>query len=227
MKILYTILITVTLLLTFSKSSLSQWRFNAYGGYGFDDNIDLITDNNNYFKGTVNGSAFYGAGFEYVLQRNYGIELLYMREDTDVPISYTTSSSLIDTSISPGLGMNFIMLAGNGYTPLPNSPVELFGSVMLGMAIFNNKDPLPNAESSSTKFGYGFRAGLNIWASPTVGIKLMGQLLSAAQAFGGGFYVGTGGISAGVNPESSMLQFGAGGGLTFKFGKTSGTKVRR
>ena len=227
MKTLFTALLLFTFLVILSNESYSQWRFNAYGGYGFDDNIDAVTNSNNYFNGTIKGTAFYGAGIEYVLQRNYGIELLYMREDSEVPINYTTALTLNDTSITPGLGMNFIMLAGNGYTPLKNSPVELFGSVMLGMAIFENKDPLPNAESSSTKFGYGFRAGLNIWASPTVGIKLMGQLLSAAQAFGGGFYVGTGGVSAGVNPESSMLQFGVGGGLTFKFGKTSGTKVKR
>lgn len=227
MKTSILLILFIALSLIVSENAYSQWRFNAYGGYGFDDNIDAVTNSNNYFNGTIKGTAFYGAGIEYVLQRNYGIELLYMREDSEVPINYTTALTLRDTNITPGLGMNFILLAGNGYTPLQNSPVELFGSVMLGMAIFENKDPLPNAESSSTVFGYGFRAGMNIWASPTVGFKLMGQLLSAAQAFGGGFYVGTGGVSAGVNPESSMLQFGVGGGLTFKFGSTGKTKVKR
>lgn len=203
------------------NQSFAQWRLNAYGGYGFDDDIDVVGSSGNYFNGTIKGTAYWGGGFEYVLQRNYGIEIMYLREDTDVPINYTTAITLRDTSISPGLGSNYIMLAGNGYTKIPNSPIEPFGGLMLGMAIFENKDPLPNSESSATKFAWGFRAGLNIWLSNAVGLKVSGQLLSAAQAFGSGFYVGTGGVSAGVNPESSMLQFGLGGGLTIKLGKES------
>lgn len=225
MKKFITALFVLGSVLLLSQDSSAQWRLNLYGGYGFDDNIEARTDNGAYFNGDIKGTAFWGGGFEYVLQRNYGIELLYMREDTDVEINYTYNANLNDTAIKPGVGMNFIMLAGNGYTPIPNSPMELFGSVMLGMGIFENKDPLPGAESSSTVFAYGFRAGTNIWFSQSVGIKLMGQLVSGAQAFGSGFYVGTGGISAGVNPESSMLQFGLGGGLSIKFGK-SATKTK-
>ncbi len=224
-NILTAFFVVVVLALSVGESN-AQWRVNLYGGYGFDDNIDVTTSNGAFFNGEIKGTAFWGGGFEYVLQRNYGIELLYMREDTDVPINYTYNSNLNDTGYSPGLGMNFIMLSGNGYTPIPNSPMELFGSLMLGMAIFENKDPLPGAEESSTVFAYGFRAGTNIWFSQSVGIKLMGQLVSGAQAFGSGFYVGTGGISAGINPESSMLQFGVGGGLTFKFGGTKTKKMK-
>jgi hypothetical protein len=199
-------------------SADAQWRLNLYGGYGFEDNIEAVTDNARYFNVDINGTAFYGGGIEYVLQRNYGIELLYMREDSDVDVNYTSGYNNSDTGYTPGVGINFIYLSGNGYTPVSKA-VELFGSVMIGMVISENKDPLPSAtETSSTVFGYGFRAGANIWASNTVGIKLMGQLVSGAQSFGSGFYVGTGGVSAGVNPESSMLQFGLGGGLTFKFG---------
>jgi hypothetical protein len=224
MKNILTALFVIVVLALSVGESNAQWRANLYGGYGFDDNIEVRTDNGAYFSGDIKGTAFWGGGIEYVLQRNYGIELLYMREDADVDIKYTYNANLSDTVINPGLGSNFIMLAGNGYTQIPKSPLELFGTIMLGMAIFENKDPLPSAtETSTTKFAYGFRAGTNIWFSNSVGIKIMGQLLSAAQAFGSGFYVGTGGVSAGVNPESSMLQFGVGGGLTFKFGAT-GTK---
>ena len=209
------------------SSAYSQWRLNAYGGYGFDDDVEYVTDNGKYFNATLKGSAFYGGGFEYVLQRNYGIELLYMREDTEAKINYSYGTNDSARNTTPGIGVNYILLSGNGYTTIPGSPVEPFGSVMLGLAIFNNKDPLPGAETSSTNFCYGFRAGLNIWASNTVGLKIMGQLVSAAQAFGGGFYLGTGGVSAGVNPESSMLRFGVGGGLTFKLGDAGKKKGPR
>ncbi len=212
---------TILMILLTADFSYSQWRTNLYGGYGFDDKIEVRSDNGGFFQGDINGAPFWGAGIEYVLHRNYGIELLYMREDTDVNVKYTYNVNLNDTGFTPGLGMNFIMLAGNGYTQPKNSPMEFFGGVMLGVGIFENKDPLPGAQSSSTVFGYGFRAGSNIWLSNSVGIKIIGQLVSGAQAFGSGFYVGTGGVSAGVNPESSMLQFGLGGGLTFRFGGKS------
>jgi hypothetical protein len=48
---------------------------------------------------------------------------------------------------------------------------------------------------------------------------LQAQLQSAVQAFGGGLFVGTGGVGAGVNSYSTIMQFGLGGGLVFKFGK--------
>ncbi len=201
-----------------AASVQAQWRVNLYGGYGFDDKIEVTSTSGGYFQGDIKGTGFYGGGIEYVLQTNYGIELLYMREDTEVPIKYTYNVNLNDTGYTPGLGMNFVLLAGNAYTKVKNSPMEFFGGAMLGLAIFENKNPLPGAQSSSTVFGYGFRAGSNIWVSDAFGIKIMGQVVSGAQAFGSGFYVGTGGVSAGVNPESSMLQFGIGGGLTFNFG---------
>jgi hypothetical protein len=219
MKKTITAFFATALVLISVSAADAQWRANLYGGYGFDDKIEVTTENGAFFQGDIKGAPFWGGGIEYMLNKNYGIELLYMREDNDVNIEYTYNVNLNDTGYSPGLGMNFIMLAGNGYTQPKNSPMEFFGSVMLGMAIFENKDPLEGAEESSTVFAYGFRAGSNIWLSKSVGIKIMGQLASGVQAFGSGFYVGTGGVSAGINPESSMLQFGLGGGLTFRFGK--------
>jgi hypothetical protein len=46
-------------------------------------------------------------------------------------------------------------------------------------------------------------------------------LQSAVQSMGGGFFIGTGGVSAGVSSFSSLMQFGLGTGLVFKLGGTS------
>ncbi|MBX7044154.1 MAG: hypothetical protein K1X85_14760 [Ignavibacteria bacterium] len=227
MKRTFTLFLLLIGLSIAGSSAQAQWRVNTYFGYGFDDDIELTTSNGTFYSGTLKGPFIWGGGVEYVLQRNYGIEVLYMREDTDFEINYKYGVNNRDTTESYGTGLNFIMLSGNGYTPIPNSPLELFGSVMLGLGIFENKDAKPGASSSETAFSYGFRAGTNIWFSNSVGLKLMGQLVSGAQDFGGGFYVGTGGVSAGVAPESSMFQFGVGGGLTFKFGGTKKTKLPR
>jgi hypothetical protein len=87
---------------------------------------------------------------------------------------------------------------------------------MLGMAIFNIEDPDNGKSASATKFAWGIKAGVNVWASEKVGIKLQASLLSAVQAVGGSVYFGTGGAGAGVSGFSSFYQFVLGGGLTFK-----------
>lgn len=201
-----------------NESSEAQWRINAYGGYSFDDDVDAVTSTGAYFNSTLKGNAIYGAGIEYVLQNNYGLEVLWYGQSTKAKLNYSTAIGNRDTTFEPGIGLNWIMFAGNAYTKLQGSPIEPFGSFMLGVGIINNKDPLPGAETSTTKFGYGFRAGTNIWASEQVGFKIMGQFLSAAQAFGGGLFIGSGGVSPSVSPESSMLQFSIGGGIIVKLG---------
>lgn len=194
-------------------------KLNLYSGYTFDDEIEAITNNNNYFKGTIKGGYQWGIGIEYAVQPTYGIELAYFRQDTDFPVQYTTGQ-IIDTNKTFGLGTNFIMLGGNKYVIIPRSIVMPYGGLMVGMAILNNKDPLPGGETSATKFSWGARAGLYLKFSTNVGLRIQGQMLSAVQSVDGGFYLGTGGTGAGLSTESSMYQFGVGGALVIEFGKT-------
>lgn len=204
-----------------------SFKLNLYSGYTFDDEIDAITNNNNYFKGTINAGFQWGAGFEYIVRPTYGIELAYFRQDTDFPVSFTTNTDS-NAKKTFGTGLNFIMLGGNKYLPIPRSIVMPFGGLMLGMAILNNKDPLPGAESSATKFAWGGRAGLFLNFSQNVGLKLHAQLLSAVQSVGGGLYLGTGGVDAGLTSESSMYQFGVGGALVINFGQSKAkTRIKR
>jgi hypothetical protein len=104
--------------------------------------------------------------------------------------------------------------------------IKPFGGLMLGLAILNNQDPLPGAESSSTNFAWSLRLGSDFLFSPNVGIRIQAQLQSAVQDIGGGVYLGTGGLSTGVNTESSMYQFGLGGALIIQFGSPK-TGIRR
>lgn len=214
------------ILAAFNSISAQSSKINLYSAYTFDDEIEAITNNNNYFKGTIKAGYQWGIGYEYTLRPTYGIELAYFRQDTDFDVNYTTNSDS-NASKTFGLGENFIMLAGNKYFPIPNSIVVPYGGLMLGMAIFDNKDPLPNTESSTTNFAWGGRAGMFINFSQNVGLKLHAQLLSAIQSFGGGLYLGTGGVSAGLDTESSMYQFGAGGALVIQFGGKTKTKIRK
>ncbi|MBL8006134.1 MAG: hypothetical protein JNJ56_01270 [Ignavibacteria bacterium] len=231
MKTINLLFLLAVLLISAKQSDAQQFRLNLYSGYNFDDDVEAVTNNYNYFNGTIKGNYQWGLGFEYIVKPTYGIELLYYRMDTDVDVNYNTSNSnLPDSSkqTSFGLGSNFIMLAGNKYLPIPRSIVYGYGSLMAGLSIMTNKDPLPGAtEDSKTSFAWGGKLGFGFNFSKSVGLTIYGSVLSAVQNVDGGFYLGTGGVGAGLNSESSMYQFGLGGALVFKFGQSSKPKLKR
>jgi hypothetical protein len=202
------------LFLLVSVNAQSQGiRLNAYSSYVFDDQVDSYYDQTDYYNGTIKGGYQWGAGLEYMVRPNYGVELMYLRQDTKAPLNYYNNGVKFANF---DLGINYIMLAGNRYFSKPGGMVEGFAGGMLGVDVTSVKNPTNGNSTTKTFFSWGFRGGANIWASEKVGIKLQAQLLSAVQSVGGGFYFGTGGAGAGVSTLSSMYQFGLGGGLVFK-----------
>lgn len=213
-------LVTAVILIfsAFSGPASAQWKINAIGGYGFDDKMNFTTTDDRYFNAKIKSSALWGGGIEYVLKNNYGIELVYMREDTEVPVDYSYGTGLGDSSTTQRIGINYVLLAGNGYTQIADSPVEPFGSVLLGIALFNNKSTSDGPASSSTKFAFGVRGGLDIAATNELGFKVMAQLISATQAFEGEFYLGKSASDYGLDPQTNMLQFGISAGISYRIG---------
>jgi hypothetical protein len=211
-----TLSISVALLLLVSATSFAQnVRLNAYSSYVFDDAIDSYYDNSSYYNGTIKGGYQWGAGLEFMAHPNYGVELLYLRQDTKAPMNYYNGGPKFSNL---DLGINYIMLGGNRYFSKPGGKVEGFGGMALGVDVVSIKNPTNNNSGTKTFFAWGLKGGMNVWATENVGIKLQAQLLSAVQSVGGGFYFGTGGAGAGLSTYSTMYQFGLGGGLTFKLG---------
>jgi len=199
-------------------------RLNLYGGYVFDDKFDTYYSSSSYYEGKIKGGFQWGIGVEYMVQPQYGIELLYLRQDTEAPTRYygvlVGSGGNRDGEVNLDLAINYILLAPTKHFVSSNEKVEGFAGFMAGMVIAEASTPdgsaLGTGEDSATKFAWGVRLGGIIWASEKVGIRLQTQLLSAAQAMGGGFTFGTGGAGAGVSSYSTIYQFGLGGGLVFK-----------
>ncbi len=187
-------------------------RLNGYINYTFDDKFETYSNPQSYFNGKIKGGMQWGAGLEYLLSPDYGIELIYFRQDTEAPINYwdvLAKNRVLD------IGINYIMLGGVRYVEA-SPKLEGYGGLLVGMAIYDNKTPIPGEPTSATKFAWGVRLGANIWATERVGIKLQAHLLSAVQSVGGGFYFGTGGVGAGVSTYSTLYQFSLGGGLVIK-----------
>ncbi|HEY5748780.1 MAG TPA: hypothetical protein VIU12_22075 [Chryseolinea sp.] len=191
-------------------------RINLYGAYVFDDKFDSYYSNNSYYEGKIKGGLQWGGGIEYMVRPEYGVELLYLRQSTHAPTTYSAGIATLQTDFD--LGLNYILLGGGRHALSSSGKLEGFGGLMAGMVIADLKDPDSGRSASATKFAWGLRLGGIAWASDAVGIKLQAQLLSAVQSAGGGFYFGTGGAGAGVSTYSTIYQFSLGGGLVFKVG---------
>jgi hypothetical protein len=202
-------------LLTIVSISYGQnTRFHVYTGYAFDDDIDSYYDNSNNYKGTIRGNFMWGGGIEFMPHKYTGFEVSYLRMDTEAPMTYISGG--VKKNKTFNVGINNIMIGGNRYFPVANKRVEPYAGAMLGMTIFSIKNSDAGGSKTTTKFGYGLKLGTNVYITETVGIKFQAQLMSVAQAVGGGAYFGTGGAGVGLSSYSSMLQVGLGGGLVFK-----------
>ncbi len=216
-KLFFTLVLSVCLLTTYAQNV----RMNLYSGYAFSDKIDSYYDPTNYYKGTINGGFLWGGGVEVKPNRLTGIEVMYLRLDTQSPMNYYNGG--VKNKVFD-LGVNQVMLAFNRYLPVANAKIEPYAGPMLGLSIFSVKNSDAGGSKSITKFGYGLRLGANIFVSEKVGIKLQTQFFSAAQSVGGGMYFGTGGAGVGLSSYSSFFQFGLGGGLVFKLGGMAAKK---
>ena len=185
-------------------------RVNSYAGYVFNESFDL-SDFSGYYSGTIKGGLQWGGGIEYMPNKNFGIELSYLRQDTKAPVRKNGSSLINDYNV----GINYILIGGNRYIKTANKNIEPYAGGQIGMAIFNIKKADGSSKSNNTKFAWGIKTGVNIHATSSIGIKLQAQLLSAVQGFDGGFYFGTGGVGTNLSARSSIIQFGFNGGLVF------------
>lgn len=204
-----------------------EFRLNLYASYVFDDRVDSYYSNTSYYDGTVKAGLQWGAGLEYMLHPNAGIELVYLHEDTKAPTTYYDDNVIVDPvkTTEFDISINYILLGSTKYFPL-SPAVEPYFGIQLGVGIVNASNPDEGTEGNRTKFAWTLKGGSNIWVSEKLGIKLQAALTSLAQAAGGGVYFGTGGVSPGLSTYSSILQFSLGGGIVYKFGQGASTNAK-
>ena len=190
---------------------------NLYGNYVFDNSFDARFDTgNSFYDGKIKGGFLWGAALEFRLEPETGVELSYLRHDTNAPTTYLLFPNPEIQFTDFDLGINYIMLGGNRHVMLGSGNVEAQGGLMAGVMFANATNPETGRDDNITKFAWGLKGGLTFWASERAGVILHAQLLSAVQAAGAGFSFGTGGAGAGVSTFSTLYQFGFGGGLAIK-----------
>lgn len=187
-------------------------RLHGYALYAFDDNyVGSYYSSTSYFDGAIKGGFQYGGGLEVKPYPAAGVEISYLRLDSNAPIEYY-DNGIVNTNFD--LAQNWVMLSFNKYVPT-NGTVEPYAGMQIGMDILNVVNPTTGNTGNATKFAWGVKGGVNVFANEKVGLKLQLSLLSAVQAVGGSFYFGTGGAGAGLSGFSTYYQFNLGGGLVF------------
>ena len=192
-------------------------RLNFYGAYTFDDGFDVVNDANTFYNGTVKGGVQWGAGLQYMFNKQSSAEILWLHRTTTVPANFKFGSNTQLRSETFDLKHDFIMLSGDGHFG-NGGKAEGYAGVMAGVLISNLEAPSLGKSSSNTNFAWGGRVGTNIWFSPKLGLKLQALILSASRATGGSYYWSWYGPIY-LTEYSTVWQFSLGGGLTFKLGK--------
>ncbi len=192
-------------------------RLNFYGAYTFDDGFDVVSDANTFYNGTVKGGVQWGAGLQYMFNKQSSAEILWLHRTTTVPANFKFGSNTQLRSETFDLKHDFIMLSGDGHFG-GGGKAEGYAGIMAGVLISNLEAPSLQKSSNNTNFAWGGRVGTNIWFSPKLGLKLQALILSASRATGGDYYWSWYGPIY-LTEYSTLWQFSLGGGLTFKLGK--------
>ena len=200
-------LLVVTLLLSVEllTAQKSPLLLNVYGSYVFQDRIEF-----DGFTGYVNEGFQYGGGLEYFVEQNTSVELRYLRQNTDFPL-YTPSGSKLNEGKTRG-SVNYVLLSGNGYMGTSASKVVPYAGLGLGIGIIDIKEG-----SSATKFAWDARLGIHLKTSGKISLKLQTSLQSIISTFGSEFFLSSGGTVIAVPDYASILQFGLGGALCYRF----------
>ena len=192
-------------------------RLNFYAAYTFDDGFDVVNDANTYYNGTVKAGVQWGAGLQYMFNKQSSAEVLWLHRSTTVPANFKFGTGTQTRSETFDLKHDFIMLSGDGHFG-GGGKAEGYGGVMAGVLISHLEAPSLGKSSSNTNFAWGGRIGTNVWLSSKLGIKLQALILSASRATGGDYYWSWYGPIY-LTEYSTLWQFSLGGGLTFKLGK--------
>lgn len=185
-------------------------KLNVYGSYIFSDNVNTSYSSTSYANVNIKGGFQWGLGAEFMVQPQTGVELKYTHQGGTADVKYYADG---EKSAVADFNTNYLLLDGNYYFHTGNSNVEPYLGGGIGAAFLYATNQTSGATTNHTAFAWDLKGGVNIFFNEKVGVKLQASLNSASKAVNGYYYYGYTTYS-----YVSMLQFGLGGGLVFKFG---------
>ncbi|MGZ5136031.1 MAG: outer membrane beta-barrel protein [Flavitalea sp.] len=176
---------------------------NGYAGYVFQESVEF-----DGFTEYAKEGFQYGIGLEFFFQRDFSLELKYLRQDTRLPLYGPGGEQLNEGSV------NYFLLETTSYYGgiTPQSKVWPYGGVGLGVGIVDSHDA-----QSAIKFAWDAKLGVQIKASSNVSFKLQATFQSIVSGMRSELHVSPGGSRLPVPDYDTLFQFGLAGGLCFTF----------
>ncbi|MCZ4408246.1 hypothetical protein O3Q51_05470 [Cryomorphaceae bacterium 1068] len=208
------------LLALFSLSTFAQYggddsngiEISGFYGYRFGGKVDVFYGPDlGYVK--INDNAAYGVDLSYRIRDKFFVNLQWSRQDTDMDFygyQEIGAESLGDVAIE------YFMVSALSDLGDPYGQVVPFGGAGIGMMV-GTPDNRELGLDASYRFAFTLQAGLRIWLSDRVGLRLRGAMLAPMQWGSGGLFCGTGsGCSVGVGASTTILQGEFTGGVVVK-----------
>ncbi|MEN8155360.1 MAG: hypothetical protein ABFS10_00295 [Bacteroidota bacterium] len=193
-KLLIAILI-VSVMISVQDLRGQAIEINSFAGWQFGGTARLYDGD---FR--IQDAMNYGGKIAVGMSSTTYAEISYMRADTEgrfYPIFGTVSEVVPFSS-------NYIHVAG--LQEVHFGPVAPFTTIGLGLAVWSPKTAQLN---SKTQFSATLGAGLKIWLTDFLGIRLQGSMLMPMvfNGFGFGCGIGTGGSSCGSSVYTRITPF--------------------
>ena len=218
-------LLGVSLVVLIAAPARSQMYTQRYGESKFE-----ITPQVSYFYSTdiaysnadlnISGGAGYGVTLNVKVQRDLQFELFWVGSSTSAELVEYQGANLPQPTIETfDIAANYFMAGATQM--LKGKNIRPFGTFAIGAAWWSPKSTSQQpklALEDEVRFAMGFGAGVKIYFSEKIGLRLHGRLLFPLNFAGGGMYFGTGGAGVSVGAGIPVMQGDLSAGLIIALG---------
>lgn len=200
-KMLHKSFIIVVLLLFVGTSDAwaQQTDITLFGGYQFGGNFNAVQG-----KVKSKDNTHFGVAIDIPLPTGVQAEVYYNYQPSAVRFqrNFGPTEELFD------MGIHYFQVGG--VYGLPQGMTVPYGVLTIGATWF---DPQTSDYGSEWRFSATAGAGVKVFPSERIGIRLEGRLMMPFQFSGGSLWCGTGGCSVGIGTGTAILQGNVTGGL--------------
>jgi hypothetical protein len=172
-------------------------ELNGFAGYQFGGKVKLYDG-----ELRIDDAMNYGGKVSVGLSTTTYVEVTYMRSDTKGRFyPYIISDGPSDEY---EFSSNYIHVAG--LQEVHYGAFSPFATLGLGLVVWS---PKTSELNSKTQFSITFGAGVKVWLTKTLGIRLQGSMMMPMiyNGFGFGCGIGTGGSGCGSNLYTRITPF--------------------
>jgi hypothetical protein len=195
-------------------------RLTAFSGIASSYPVESYHDSKNYYEGELQAGFKAGIDVEYVVDKNFSFGLLYMHQQTTVPVVFYLNTSQFYEQFD--MKLNWFMVGCTGI--LPTKRFEALFGTHVGVGVLHLSDPNLGASTTQARFGWGVKGGINIFPLKKVGIHLGSDALFSFHSIPDGSVNSQTALRQDVAGYDWLFQFSFLGGLVFKLGKTGAKK---